>query len=196
MLPRYDWRPLVAGSALAYATPPLTQDTTIVGQGSVDLWLRSNVFDTDIQVTLTEIRPDGLETYVQSGWLRASHRTLAESGNTRSIAIQTHLEADASPLPPGEFVPMRVDLFAVAHSFRAGSRIRISIEAPGGDRTRWAFDTYQTRGWMTNDIARTRLMPSRLVLPVVRAEVPPGLPPCPGLRGQPCRAYLTASNGG
>ena len=79
-------------------------------------------------------------------------------------------EAD-HPLPVGEFVPMRVDLFAVAHSFRAGSRIRISIAAPGGDRTRWAFDTYQTRGLMTNDIARTRLMPSRLVLPVVRAEV-------------------------
>jgi hypothetical protein len=196
ILPRYDWRPLVGNSALAYATPPLEHDTTIVGQGSVDLWLRSNVFDTDIQVTLTEIRPDGLETYVQSGWLRASHRKLADSGNTRTIAIQTHLEADASPLPVGEFVPMRVDLFAVAHSFRVGSRIRISIEAPGGDRTRWAFDTYQTRGLMTNDIARTRLMPSRLVLPVVRAEVPPGLPPCPGLRGQPCRAYVPASNGG
>ena len=32
--------------------------------------------DTDIQVTLSEIRPDGQETYVQSGWLRASRRVL------------------------------------------------------------------------------------------------------------------------
>lgn len=196
ILPRYDWRPLVANTALAYATPPLTQDTTIVGQGSVDLWLRSNAFDTDVQVTLTEIRPDGLETYVQSGWLRASHRKLADSGNTRTIAIQTHLEADAGFLPRGEFTPMRVDLFAVAHSFRAGSRIRIGIAAPGGDRTRWAFDTFTTLGTITNDIARTRLMASRLVLPVVSAEVPPGLPPCPGLRGQPCRTWVPASNGG
>jgi hypothetical protein len=196
ILPRYDWRPLAAGTALAYATPPLTQDTTIVGEGSVDLWLRSEALDTDIQVTLTEVRPDGLETYVQSGWLRASHRKLAATGNSRTIAIHTHLEADASQMTKGEFAPMRVGLFAVAHAFRAGSRIRISIEAPGGDRTRWAFDTFQTSGQTTNDVARNRYMPSRLVLPVVSAEVPAGLPPCPGLRGQPCRAYVPASNGG
>jgi uncharacterized protein len=33
-------------------------------------------------------------------------------------------------------------------------------------------------------------MPSKLVLPVVPGlSVPTGLPPCPGLRGEPCRAY-------
>ena len=196
VMPAYDWRPLVNGTAVAYATPPLTRDTTIVGQGSVDLWLRSSAADTDLQVTLTEIRPDNLETYVQSGWLRASHRKLAAKGNTRTVVVQTHLESDAEPMPPGEFVPMRVGIFAVAHSFRAGSRIRISIEAPGGDRTRWAFDTFDTNGTVTNDVARTHLMPSRLVLPVVHADPPAGLPPCPGLRGQPCRTYAAAPNGG
>jgi predicted acyl esterase len=197
VMPAYDWQPLPAANAVAYATAPLDRDTTIVGNGSVDLWLRSTEIDTDVQVTLTEIRPDGLETYVQSGWLRASHRKLARKGNTRIDVVQTHLEADVEPLVPGEFTKMRVAIFPVAHTFRAGSRIRISIEAPGGDRTRWAFDTYDTNGTVVNDVAHSRAMASRLVLPVVRTEpVPVGLPPCPGLRGQPCRTYVPAGNGG
>jgi predicted acyl esterase len=197
VMPAYDWRPLVAGTAVAYATSPLDRDTTIVGEGAVDLFLRSSATDTDIQVTLTEIRPDGLETYVQSGWLRASHRKLARKGNTRTIVRQTHLEADAAPMPAGEFVKMRVGIFGVAHTFRTGSRIRLSLEAPGGDRTRWAFDTFDTNGAVTNDVDHAPGFASRLVLPVVRsAAAPAGLPPCPGLRGQPCRTYEPASNGG
>jgi len=38
-------------------------------------------------------------------------------------------------------------------------------------------------------------MPSRLVLPVVAGvAVPTGLPPCPGLRGEPCRPYRPLVN--
>jgi predicted acyl esterase len=92
---------------------------------------------------------------------------------------------------------MRVGIFAVAHTFRAGSRIRLSLEAPGGDRTRWAFDTFDTNGMVTNDVSYARGFASRVVLPVVRrAQAPAGLPPCPGLRGQPCRLYESAGNGG
>jgi len=148
-------------------------------------------------VTLTEVRPDGLETYVQSGWLRASHRKLDRKRSSVIDPRPTHLERDASPLPAGEFSRLRIGVFAVAHAFRKGSRIRISIEAPGGDRTRWRFDTPDTNGTVVNEIARGALRPSRVVLAVVPGvDVPPALPPCPGLRGQPCRTYVPASNGG
>src|SRR5439155_1429561 len=90
--------------------------------------------------------PDVPEAYVQNGWLRASHRKLDRKTSTVLAPRPTHLERDASPLPAGAFTKVRVGLFSVAHAFRAGSRIRISIEAPGGDRTRWAFDTAATHG--------------------------------------------------
>lgn len=197
LLPEVDWQPLAGGTAAAWATPPLETDVTIVGPGSVDLWLRSSAADTDLQVTLSEIRPDDLETYVQSGWLRASHRKLDEETSTELDPRPTHLEADAAPLPAGEFTLVRVGLFPAGHVFRAGSRIRISVEAPGGDRTEWSFDTPPTGGSVTNEIAHTAAMPSALVLPVVPGVDPPdALPPCPGLRGQPCRAYVAAGNGG
>jgi predicted acyl esterase len=197
LMPPYDWRPFVDGTAVAYATEPLAEDVTIVGPGSVDLWVRSTADDTDLQVTLSEIRPDGKETYVQSGWLRASHRKL---GRERSLVYdprQSHLEHHARPLPDGKFTKVRIGLLASAHVFRKGSRIRIGIAAPGGDRTRWRFDTPATGGTVLNEIAWGRAYPSRVVLPVVPGIVPPPeLPPCPGLRGQPCRTYVPAANGG
>jgi uncharacterized protein len=197
IMPPYDWEPLVDGTAVAYATPPLANDTTIVGPSSVDIWLRSSAPDTDLQVTLTEIRPDGLETYVQNGWLRASHRHLDRSKSSVLEPVQTHLEKDAAPMPAGQFTKVRIGLFAVAHLFRKGSRIRISIEAPGDDRTQWAFDTPLTNGMVLDEIERGPGPASRIVLPVVpNGDAPQNLPPCPGLRGQPCRTYVPAANGG
>jgi hypothetical protein len=39
-------------------------------------------------------------------------------------------------------------------------------------------------------IAFSRRMPSRLILPAAPGvDVPTGLPPCPGFRGEPCRSY-------
>ncbi len=196
-IPPYDWRLLVDGTALAYATPPLDRDVTIVGPGSVDLWLRSSADDTDLQVTLTEIRPDGLEVLVQNGWLRASHRKLARKLSSVLEPRPTHLQRHARPMPQGKFTKVRVGLFAVSHVFRKGSRLRVSVEAPGGNRTRWRFATLETGGTVVNEIARTTAQASRLVLSVVPdVQAPAALPPCPGLRGQPCRTYVAAANGG
>ena len=120
LLPPYDWQPLGAADALAYVTDALPADVTIAGPGSVDLWLRSSATDTDVQVTLSEVRPDDLETYVQSGWLRASHRKLDKKTSGKFDPRPTHLEGDSALLPAGEFSLARVEIFPSAHVFRAG----------------------------------------------------------------------------
>ncbi len=190
--PPYDWRPLPAGKAVGFATPPLAQDTVIAGPSSLDLALSSTASNTDLQVTLSEIRPDGNETYVQSGWLRASHRKLDAQRSTELDPVPTHLRRDAAPL--SGTVRLRVPLFPVAHAFRAGSRIRVTIEAPGGDRPEWRFDTIED-GTTTNTI---HLGASALVLPVLPGVTAQGTPlPAPtALRGEPNRSYVPAANGG
>ncbi len=74
--PSYDWRPNPPGTAAAYTTAPLTADTTVVGAGALRAWIRASVPDVDLQATITEVRPDGRESFVQSGWLRSSARKL------------------------------------------------------------------------------------------------------------------------
>jgi len=187
--PAWDWRPLNPGNAVAYATEPLPADAVMVGSGSVDLWLGSTAADTDLQVTLSEIRPDGQEIYVQNGWLRASHRAIDEVASTELRPVQTHLEQDAAPLPAGELVLARVELFPFAHAFRAGSRVRLAVAAPGGDRVLWKFRALETAG-VVNTVGRGGAVASRVVLPVVPGiDIPTELPACPALRAQPCRDY-------
>jgi predicted acyl esterase len=186
--PQFNWVPPVDGKGLAYLSPALGADTTMIGSGSVDLWLRSDAPDTDLQVTLAEVRPDGKEYLVQSGWMRASVRKVDEVRSTELQPLLTQKEADAAPLPAGQFSPVRVEIYPFAHVFRAGSKVRLIITAPGGDRIAWSFDTLP--GTQVNEIARSAGRPSSVALPVVPGiSVPTGLPVCPGLRGQPCRTY-------
>ncbi len=189
-VPRYDWKPLPHGDAVAYVTPPLAHDTVTVGTGSADLWLRTTVPDIDLEVTISEVRPDGQETYVQSGWLRVSQRKLDASRSTELLPVQTHTRADAAPLPRGRPTLVRVPLYPFGHVFRAGSRVRIVVQPPGGNRPAWAFAaiTYPRAPRVT--IERSAAYPTRIVLPVVPGvAVPTPLPTCGSLRGQPCRLY-------
>ena len=184
----YDWQEAGPGTYGSWLTETLTDDLAVIGSGSVDLFLQSNLGDTDVEVTLTEVRPDGQELYVQSGWLRASHRAIDEEASTELRPVATHLEADASPLPDGEFELVRVEILPVAHVFREGSRLRLIVDAPGGNRAVWAFDTIAQGEQVT--IGHDTVTPSRLVLPVVSdVEAPDPAPPCDSLRGQPCRRF-------
>lgn len=198
VIPPYDWTQLVDGTAVAYTTKPLKKPLTIVGPSSIDLFLRSSAEDSDIQVTLSEVRADGQEVYVQSGYLRASHRKLDDAKSTSTHPVHTHLQADAAPLSADDFLPVRVELYSVSHVFRKGSRLRISVEAPGGDRVAWFFETPATGGTVVNDIGRGGKRSSKIMLSVVPTseDTPADLPPCPSLRGQPCRLYTPATNGG
>ena len=88
-----------------------------------------------------------------------------------------------------------VPLYYEGHAYRKGSRIRVTIAAPGGDQPVWGFSQLNPRGPATVFIAHSPSFPSRLVLPVVPGvDVPTGLPPGPGLRGEPCRAYQPYTN--
>jgi putative CocE/NonD family hydrolase len=174
------------GGSVAYTSPPMKRDMVVAGPASLDLWLSSTAANTDLQATVTEVRPDGQETYVQRGWLRASHRKLDPALSTRLRPYQTHLRADAKPLVPGRATHMRLEVFPFAHAFRKGSRLRVWIEAPTGHTGFWAFTPVPDPA--TNTVIHNAAHPSRLVVGVVpgaAAHAP--LPACDTLRNQPCR---------
>ena len=195
--PRYDWAPLAADKGVGFTTAALGEDLILAGSSSLDLYLKSSAKDTDLQVTLSEVRPDGQETYVQNGWLRASHRKLDAKRSTATDPFPTHLKKDAAPLPAGAFTLVRVPIFPVAHAFRAGSKIRVTVQAAGGDRPIWKFKTLDA-GSTLNTIGLGGAKASKLVLSIVAGANAKGTPlPAPtALRGEPTRDYLPASNGG
>ncbi len=201
----WNWAQPVAGSAVSYVSAPLSSDTTAIGAGAVNLWVESSTPDVDLQATVSEVRPDGNETFVQDGWIRASERKLATTAEnmfkqtpTPLQPIPTFLASDLQPMPADEFVPVTIPLYFEGHVYRAGSRIRVTISAPNGTQPIWSFSQTQPEGTTANvSIAFGPGMPANLTLPIVPGvNVPPGLPPCPSLRNEPCRPYEAFGNHG
>jgi putative CocE/NonD family hydrolase len=193
--PTYHWEQSPAGSAVSYLTPPLPGSTTVIGAGAVNLWVRSSTPNVDLQATISEVRPDGKETFVQNGWVRADERKLDPQKSTPLEPVLSLRESDLSPMPPDRFVKVTIPLYYEGHAYRAGSRIRVTIAAPNGTQPIWGFDQTQPEGTANVAIARSEEMPSNLLLPVVPGvKVSTGLPPCPGLRGEPCRSYQSLAN--
>ncbi|HVS99578.1 MAG TPA: CocE/NonD family hydrolase [Solirubrobacterales bacterium] len=193
--PSYHWEQNPPGTAVSYLTEPLAEDTTVIGAGAVNLWVRSSTPNVDLQATVSEVRPDGKETFVQNGWVRADERKLDAKKSTPLEPVLSLRESDVEPMPADEFVKVTIPLYYEGHAYRAGSRIRVTIAAPNGTQPIWGFEETEPQGKATVAIAYSKEDPSDLLLPVVPGvAVPSALPPCPGLRGEPCREYVPFAN--
>ena len=58
----------------------------------------------DLQATISEVRPDGKETFVQGGWLRGDMRKLDAAKSTPLEPVLSLRAADVSPLPSNKYV--------------------------------------------------------------------------------------------
>lgn len=185
--PAYHWKQIPKGTGLGWITAPMPRTKVYLGGGSLNVWVKTRAPDVDLEATVSDVRPSGREVYVQTGWLRASHRRLAPS-STALHPVHTDLESDAKPMPRGRLRLLRIEIPAFAQPFRKGDRLRITLDAPGGAKPLWAFRTldHGQRVWVATD----RRHPSSLVLTTVPGvRVPAKAPPCRSLRSQPCRTY-------
>ncbi len=179
------------GASVAYTTPALARDAEFFGSGSANVWVSSTAPDTDLQITLTEVRPDGQELYVGRGWLRASHRALDSARSSTLAPYHPDQQSDARPVTPGRPTYMRIQLWPFDYVFRKGSSIRLWIDAPTGETGGWSFNFIKTPA--LNSIYADSQHPSAIVLgylPGGRAEAP--LPTCDTLLNQPCRRNVVA----
>ena len=201
----WNWQQPQAGSAVSFVSEPLSANTVAIGGGAVHLWVKSSTPNVDFQATVSEVRPDGNETFVQDGWLRASERKLATSATnildqepTELQPIPTELAKNVRPMPSGRYVPVVIPLYFEGHAYRAGSQIRVTIAAPNGTQPIWSFTQTQPEGGTSEvSIEYSKKKPSSLILPVVpEVSVPTELPACPSLRNEPCRPYKAIVNDG
>jgi predicted acyl esterase len=179
----------------AYETAPLPEAVTVAGAGHLDLWLRPGTTDTAVQVTVLEVRPDGLEQRVQSGWHRMHHRREDPLRSDDLRVDYTYAPEHVEPLVPGRWIRARVPIYPVTHVFRPGSRIRVVVSTPGRDHPFWYFDTPVVDA-AEHAVGRGGAHPSSLVLPVWDLDVghPEDHPPAGSLRGQPVRPASPIAN--
>lgn len=203
-----DWKVTADGNGLAWETAPLADELVIAGEGYLDLWFRSTGTDAPLEVVLSEVyAPNGgvvEEVRVQHGLGRAGYRTPDPARSNGLQVNPLYTRASYQPLPAGQFVNLQIPLNSFAHPFRAGSRLRVELNTPGGDAALWDFES-DSFGATTHDVARGGAMASMLVLSVLPSDEPTlripeafsaqaQRPPCDSLRGQPCRIYKPLLN--
>ena len=115
-----SWDPLPAlrlaaaaapGNAVVFETAPLAERPGDAGHRRAPICgCARTVDDADLEVNLTEVRPDGQEMYVQSGWLRASYRAARRRPRPSCGRRRRYLEKDA-----GAARARRVDAGARRH---------------------------------------------------------------------------------
>jgi len=199
----YNWQQNPPGSAVSYVSAPLTENAVAVGAGAIHLWVKSSTPDVDLQATVSEVGPEGNETFVQDGWMRASERALAKTANNIFKQTPTLLEPIPSvkkmtPMPAGRFVPITIPLYFEGHVYRAGSRVRLTIAGPNGTQPIWSSTETQPAGGTAQvSIKFSPTKAASLILPIVPGvSVPTTQPACPSLRNEPCRSYQAFVNNG
>jgi len=176
---------------LTFTTAALPEDLSFYGEGSADLFIEATAANgnTDLQVTVSEVRPDGKEMFVQRGWLRASKRSLDGARSTVLRPFGDFARDTDAPLLAGQPNSVRVEIQKFAHVFRAGSSIRVTIDTPSQTGF-WLFGNDPTPS--TNKVWHDATRPSSIVLGYVPYGHAKELPSCEKTIRQPCRLSVGA----
>lgn len=155
----FDARPVQRrDDALCYTTEPLSEDLVICGPVYAELWVSSSAADTEFCAMLCDVYPHG-------------HARQLCDGNIR-LALRDALEKPA-PVPPGQVVQVRIDLWATGVRVLAGHRLRLQVASAAVPKFAAHTNTLDPPGNATTAVlAHNRVYhdaphPSRLLLPVV-----------------------------
>jgi putative CocE/NonD family hydrolase len=174
---------------LIFTTAALPEDLSFYGEGSADLWINATAADTDLQLTVSEVRPDGQEMFVQRGWLRASKRALDGVRSSVLRPFGDFNKATEAPLDAAQPNPVRIEIQKFAHVFRAGSSIRVTVDTPSQTGF-WIFGNNTTAS--TNKVWHDATHPSSIVLGHIPYAHAKELPSCDKTIRQPCRKVVGA----
>ncbi|ACM28730.1 CocE/NonD family hydrolase [Rhizobium rhizogenes] len=116
-----------ARGAIDFTTPPLVEETEIVGPAKLTVYVSSSDDEVLLFASLWDVDADGGQRILTRGWLRG---TLADIDGDLSKPWQVHYRhKERTVVEPN--VPQRyeINLIGTANVFKAGHRIRLRISA-------------------------------------------------------------------
>jgi putative CocE/NonD family hydrolase len=151
---------------LTYTTAPLEKDLIVAGHPVVTLFATSTVADGEFAVYLEDVDPFGFSTFLADGYMRALNRTTGKPFyDNLGLPWPTDARADAERVPPlsAGTTKIEFDLQPVGARFKAGHRLRLTIQGADADSTL----TFPSVPPPKVTIARSKVYPSRVALPVL-----------------------------
>ncbi|HVS66421.1 MAG TPA: CocE/NonD family hydrolase [Thermoanaerobaculia bacterium] len=146
---------------LRFETAQLTEDVTVAGRVTVELWVSTDAPDTDFMVKLVDVYPDGYEALLLDGALRARYR-------------HGRRPQDVAMMEPGKPEKLTIDLWSTANVFEKGHRIALHVTSSNFPRFEVNPNTGHSPGTEESDpqvaentIYHDAAHPSALILPVL-----------------------------
>ena len=107
---------------LTFRTPVLEKPLSLAGPLALHLVAASSATDTDWHVKISDVAPDGSESIVTDGALRASHRALDRKRSTRGRPYHPH--TDPQPIEPDRFYKYDIEIWPTAYELAPGHRLQ------------------------------------------------------------------------
>lgn len=179
---------LSGDDVLSYWSDPVETPTVIVGTTTATLFMASSEEDTEIYVSLADLKSEGGRvTYLQRGMLRASNRALDEERteyDDGEVVRPYHTMVDPTPIAPGGIYRYDIEVFPLGHVLYPGHRLLVAIhapplvEGPDGNR-RWRYDPLENGA--ENALYYGSHCPSSVLVPLLEWDPKGGRGP--GRRG-------------
>ena len=110
---------------LTFRTPVRKKPLDLAGPIALHLVASSSATDTDWYAKIADVAPDGSESIVTEGALRASHRALDPQLSTPGRPYHTH--TDPQPIEPGRFYAYEIEIWPTAYQLAAGHRLQVRL---------------------------------------------------------------------
>jgi putative CocE/NonD family hydrolase len=110
---------------LTFRTGVLDDPLTLAGPIGLRLVAASTATDTDWYAKLADVAPDGSESIITAGALRASHRALDGTQSTAARPYHTHV--NPQPIEPNRFYEYDVEIWPTAYELAAGHRLQLRL---------------------------------------------------------------------
>jgi hypothetical protein len=110
---------------LTFRSRVLDRPIELVGPSALRLVASSTANNTDWHAKLADVAPDGSETIITEGSLRASHRAV-DSARSRP-ARPYHPHTNPQPIVPGRFYAYDVEIWPTAYRLASGHRLQLRL---------------------------------------------------------------------
>jgi putative CocE/NonD family hydrolase len=110
---------------LTFRTPAFGKPRLLAGPIALHLVASSTATDTDWYAKLADVAPDGSESIITEGALRASHRALDKKKSRPERPYHTH--TDPQPIEPGKFYDYAIEIWPTAYELAPGHRLQLRV---------------------------------------------------------------------
>jgi putative CocE/NonD family hydrolase len=108
-----------------WRTAPLAKPMTLTGSGDLHLVASSSADNTDWIAKLSDVAPDGSETIITAGFLRASYRKLDRARSTPQLPW--HTDTAPTPIEPNRVYEYDIAIWPTAYQLPPGHRLQLRL---------------------------------------------------------------------